>query len=235
MSETKSHTLLVQAAKNGAVDGVRRLHEKIKIPPDDLNEAFIQAETYGQLECLDVLKSKIDLTIQDRAIGAAAANNHAQCLRYLMNPQPNSNGVYGALPERGYTLPLLIAAKHGHVECMNVLLPVSDPQYFWLVLNEAAKQGCVHGVELLLAQKCIEYTDMETPLLCAAVYSHLNCVDALYPLADVQKTLENLNLYYSSCKNQWRFLEERYYAEQQKIVLNACIETPSTTTRVSKL
>lgn len=76
---------------------------------------------------------------------------------------------------------------------------------------------------------------METALLCAAVYSHFDCVDVLYPLADVKKTLENLNLYYSSRKDQWRFLEERYYAEQQKIVLNACIETPNTTTRVSKL
>lgn len=235
MSANNFHTLLVQAAKNGAVDEVRRLHENVEILPYNLNKAFIQAAKHGQLECLNVLKSKIDLNTQDRAIGAAAANNHAQCVRYLMNPQPNSNGVYGTVQRATNTLPLLIAAEHGHVECMNVLLPVSDPQYLWLVLNEAAKQGCLHGVELLLAQNCIEYMVMETALLCAAVYSHFDCVDVLYPLADVKKTLENLNLYYSSRKDQWRFLEERYYAEQQKIVLNACIETPNTTTRVSKL
>lgn len=116
--------------------------------------------------------------VYNTALQAAARNGQVDCVAALMEVTKN------------HTDALIDAADHGHVECVRVLIPGSDPK--------------ANGSEALL---------------CAALGGHVSCMDALYAVSNVRTVLNNLHTYYIESYNMWIILNERFEAEQQKTAL----------------
>lgn len=224
---------LIAAAETGQLSEVQRLLGVVD-DTDTCNEAFVRAGKHGQLDCLKELRAhNICLESLNAVVGWAALHGHTECLEYVMNRDQHSNGRHTQTPTK--RLPLELAAQYRNVECVKLLIGVSSCEAGSAALIAAAKSGCVKSVELLL-QGNFEFMGVNLALYFAALNTNCDCVDALYPLANVQQTLEQLNTTQARYKNSWRFLEERYCAEQQNIVLNTAVETSQPTVmRVSKL
>ena len=92
----------------------------------------------------------------------------------------------GAAPMCDSSQALQLAAKNGHVECVKLLLPVSDPQADeWYALRAAAHAGHVECVRLLLPMSDAKARDSQA-LRYAAHYGHVECVRMLLPASDAK-------------------------------------------------
>lgn len=194
---------------------------------DDNNFALCEAAQDGDEAKVARLVQLCDPSwCENAALREAVENNHVGCVQLLIpKSQPHENDSWA----------MRDAAKYGYFECLKLLLPVSDPRDLGETLENAARAGCAHSVAFVL-----EYIDdlhtITGALEVAAVNSHHDCVDVLYPKADVSLALHNLKTYYSHYQDEWLPLYERYNAEQQKIVLTTCVDTSKTTaTRRAKI
>ena len=222
---------LIVAAETGQLSEVQRLLCVVN-DTDMCNEAFVRAGKHGRLDCLKELhKDKISLQSLNKVVGWSAVHGHTECLEYAMNREQHSNGRHLQTPTK--RLPLELAAQNRNVECVKLLIGVSSVEACSAALIAAAKSGCAKSVELLLREN-MELVDINQALYFAAFHTNYDCVDALYPLGNVPLTLKQLNTNQAPYKKSWGFLEERYCAEQQKIVLHAAVGK-ATAHRISKL
>lgn len=77
-----------------------------------------------------------------------------------------------------------MAACHGHAECVDLLIPVSDPKNgnSW-ALRHAAENGHAECVKLLIPVSDPK-SENSGPLYLAARHGHANCVKLLLPVSD---------------------------------------------------
>lgn len=116
----------------------------------------------------------------------AAAAGDAEKTRKLLSD--------GACAGHGHSLPLRLASRKGHRECVEQLIPSSSG---WGVgqssagrisaLEEAAGQGRRGCVELLISAPGME-PDVWMGLTHAAFWCQLDCVDLLLPLIGVERS-----------------------------------------------
>ena len=194
---------------------------------DDNNFALCEAVQDGDEAEVARLAQLCDPSwCENAALREAVENNHVGCVQLLIpKSQPHDNESWA----------MRDAARLGHFECLKLLLPVSAPSDLDETLENAARSGCARSVAFVL-----EYVDdlhtITGALEIAAVNAHCECVDVLYPKADVCLALHNLKEYYSHYHDEWLPLQDRYDAEQQKTVLHGCVDTPKTTaTRRAKI
>lgn len=121
----------------------------------------------------------------------AAADGDANNTRKLLSE--------GACAAHGLSLPLCLAARNGHRECVALLIPGSSgwgvgqhSQGILSPLEEAAGQGRRECVELLISAPGIE-PDAWAGLAQAAFWGQASCVNLLLPLIGAEQ-LEDLML-----------------------------------------
>lgn len=131
---------------------------------------------------------------------------------------------------------LRTAAVHGRYECVKLLMGVSDPNDFPFALESASMGGCHKSVALVL-QQVSDVKSVTKALETAVINEHYDCVDILYPRADVGAALERLQLIKKShpYKKCWRPVQDRYDAEQQNTVLREAVGDMQPSSRSAKI
>ena len=113
------------------------------------------------------------------------------------------------------------AARHNHANCVELLVSECSSGSVGWVLNELIRENCVKGVVCVL-----EYVDnirvFNAALGMSALCNQQECLNILYPLADVPLVLRSLREQYYSYN--FNSLENMYNAEQQKTVLTCAVE-----------
>lgn len=193
---------------------------------DDNNYELCDAATEGDFDEVVRLVQLCDARWgYNAALRDAAENGHAQCVEVLI---PHST------PKENDSWALREACENGHFECVKLLLPHSDPNDFCVALENAAREGCAKSVDLILPQVS-NVVALTSALEIAAINGHYDCVEVLYPHANVGRALNNLHEYYSRYKDNWSGLQDRFDAEQQKIVLEQVVDTPLPPSRLKKM
>lgn len=86
------------------------------------------------------------------------------------------------------------AAAHGHVECVKMLIPVSNPKHNdSSALQWAAANGYVACVKELIPVSEPKTHNNEA-LVAAAFYGHHECVDLLFDVCNPEDALEELKM-----------------------------------------
>lgn len=83
------------------------------------------------------------------------------------------------------------AASWGHIECLRLLLPVSEPKYYNSSVISAAMQGHAECMSLLIGASDPQDCHSEA-LYEACFYKRQNCIDILIPLSDCYSVLQKL-------------------------------------------
>ncbi len=191
------------------------------------NYLLCEAAAEGNVEEVARLVQLCDARwCENAALREAACGNYPLCVELLILHSTAHDNDSWALRD---------AAEKGHHECVKLLIDVSDPDDFPIVLENATRAGCSKSVALVL-QYVSNIRIVTAALEIAVMNSHYDCVDVLYPGANVVAALENLTSYYPHCQKFWQPLQDRYNAEQQKIALNSAVEsTHIPTPRSSKM
>lgn len=214
---------LVAAAKCGQLECVRYLVEHTQASNND-SRALRRAAQHGQLKVVQFLLPLSDPTAHNsEAVVKAAWEGHLDCVAYLIAHSDieaqDNDALYGA-SGRGhggivkmllhYTRDfdgrcLMRAAANGHMDCVQLLLPHSDPQ----ANNSRA-----------LAE--------------AFLSSEWAIFDLLYPHSNATEAVRFIPTYTLNKDNiieQW----EKWVAACQKQILNATVEHTSANTRGRKI
>lgn len=120
------------------------------------DELFIDAAKNGDVEQLQQLMAHIEpgTKTTDRAIRWALRNGHTQCVKMLAPiclhlAGPSASNVLLTLT------PLMLAAEMGNVECLEFLLPLSNPRdHDSQALWRAGENGHVDCLNILLPLCC---------------------------------------------------------------------------------
>jgi len=193
--------------------------------------AIKTAATYGSLQCLERLLNFHTPTDSNSAMWGAASGGHLSCMRLLLP-------YFDAVSDRNKSLDAAI--RHGNPDGVRLLLQMCDPSLDgWRIVetaiavqNVACVQAlipCVHPQAqdlnniLLKAlsdseilQACLKFFYAKTnPEALARAFHHNkhSCVDLLFPMSDVPKSIEILKMMGS---NKSEELESRW---QQHILL----------------
>lgn len=164
------------------------------------------------------------LKVVEGAVMLAVQHNSVACLEVLVSTHPllqHTNAFY-------------FAAHSGLLECVQLLSPHVTKATFGQALESAARDGRTSTV-VFLSEKVEEQSFFNTALRTAALYQQYDCVDVLYPLAQIDEVVRLLHQYFIGRRPDWSFLEERYNAEQQKTTLVGAVGAGGHTSRVSKL
>lgn len=86
---------------------------------------------------------------------------------------------------------LIRAASLGQAECVELLIPVSDPECYDQALNNAAIQGHAECVNLLIPVSNPQHHYINA-LYQACFYQHQDCIDLLIPVSDCDSVFETL-------------------------------------------
>lgn len=122
---------------------------------------------------------------------------------------------------------LRLAARGGHVECVKLLIPVSDPATDNSVaLAAAAMNGHLECVRVLLPVSNPRDNN-SLSLQWACQNNHLACFDLLYPFSDPVAALKILRKHLERPETSVRLLRERIEAERQHTVLANAIGSKS--------
>lgn len=90
----------------------------------------------------------------------------------------------GGDPTANGSTALCWAAKHGHAECVELLIPCSDARSFnSYAIRQAASRGHLECVKLLIPVSDPK-ADNSYALLWASVHGHIECVKLLIPFSD---------------------------------------------------
>lgn len=164
------------------------------------------------------------LKIVEGAVMLAVKHNRVACLDVLVSTHP-------LLP---YTNAFYAAALNGLLECVQLLSPYVTKAAYGQALISAAADGHTSTV-VFLSHKIEEQSFLNTALRNAALYQQYDCVNVLYPLAQIDEVLRLLHKYFINRRPDWGFLEERYNAAQQKTTLVGAVGAVEHTSLVSKL
>jgi len=117
------------------------------------------------------------------------------------------------------------AAENGHWECVELLIPVSDPKDRHSdALQVAAHEGHSRCVELLIPVSDPKALNCWA-LRWAAINGYTECVELLYPVSDPVEALNILQKDYPDDYSKWKTLYEMIEAERVRNTLNAEIGT----------
>lgn len=114
---------------------------------------------------------------------------------------------------------LRVAAYHGHVECVKALIPVSDPKASDSVaLVAATKNRHIECVRLLIGVSNPKDFNSEA-LQYACLNNDQDCFDLLYDVSDPIAALNRLQKNSGVCDANMRLLKERLEANRQNGVI----------------
>jgi len=127
-------------------------------------------------------------------------------------------------PTNYHSRALLKAVRQKHVECVQMLIPVSNPNDCNIILVEAVKIGYRPNIELLIAAADPKFNDSEA-LYCATQMRNDDIIEMLIDISDVDVVLRDFkNVYPVGEEWAWERLDVIVEARRQKDVLNAAIE-----------
>jgi len=192
------------------------------------NTLLCDAASLGHTDEVARLVQLCDARWRDNAaLRAAAKNGHTRCVELLI---PHSSA------QDNESWALRSAASYGHYECVKLLMGVSHPDDFPMILGAAAQAGCRKSVALVL-QHVSNVESITEALETAVIHKHYDCVDILYPRADVGAALDRLlNDFYSArYEHCWRPVRDRYNAEQQNTVLREAVHDARPSSRTAKI
>lgn len=150
---------LARAAWRGDIIHIRALLAQGPDSTLDRSSALSLAAEMGHAECVNALIPGSDSAALSQALQAAALAGRHDCLQALIeapNPLPPRHALPGELapwerPKDARSLALRKAAREGHARCVELLIPVSNPNaQRWSPLILAAQRGRDRCVELLL-------------------------------------------------------------------------------------
>lgn len=147
--------------------------------------------------------------LNNLALREAACCGHTRCVELLI---PHSSA------RDNNSLALREAAANGRHECVKLLMGVSDPNDFPNILRYAAQGGCHKSLALMLPHVS-DAKSVTVALETAVIHKRYDCVDVLYPHANVGAALESLTNSYAHYQKFWQPLQDRYDAEQQNATL----------------
>lgn len=126
------HTQLVEAARNGNADDVRRFIPLCD-PKHNHSEALCAAAENGHAECVALLIPLSNPKAQGyHPLRLACMNNHIDCVRLFLHSTPTDDK----------SLPLQECVRHQHFECLELLIPFCALHaHNGLPLRTAAHEG----------------------------------------------------------------------------------------------
>lgn len=174
---------LVEAAKNGDVERVRRLLP-VSDPKAGKSFALRLAAVNGHEECVRLLLPGSDPKAEDsQALRLAAGNGHEECVRLLLpHSDPNAEN-YKALRW---------AAENGHVECVKHLLAQSAPLVeMGQMLQEVIDDGHAKVAALLIAQapKLLDGINLSKGLAVSIAKGHADMAGLLSSIVEQRELL----------------------------------------------
>ena len=138
-------------------------------------------------------------------------------------------------PKEQHSQALLQAVRKIHVDCIKVLIPVSNPKDYNDLFLEAVKVGHEPSIELLMAVADPKFNDSEA-LFWSTEMRNSDIIDMLIDVSDVNVVLRNLKKEYSADESwAWECLEEILKARHQKDVLTAAVEEIQTVFQKRKM
>ena len=171
--------LLIDSAISGNLTVINDLLAKGVDPRLGSSSALRKAASNGHVECVKALIPVSDPTADhcDAAVGAAASGR-AECLRLLL---PLCGGAF--LPD-ALADSLVWSSQNGHSECVKILLDFCSPDSNTkaAALSLAAEHGRLECLLLLLPASPSLANDSE-PLRLASKHGASDCVRALLPVS----------------------------------------------------
>ena len=125
---------------------------------------------------------------------------------------------------------LKMAAQNGRSECVSLLMKIKHPVYD---INNALRLAAIHGhvdCVTLLIPLADPKEDNSQALFAAATYGRTACMDALLVVSDVHKVVHRLRSSNPDSPQVWQHLEEREIKRQRECL----IQSVDTTTVVCK-
>jgi hypothetical protein len=101
-----------------------------------------------------------------------------------------------------------------------LLLPATDPTYYYRALDFAAMEGHRDCVEILMS--VVNTDERSNALRIASRYSRHDIVDVLFEVSDVDTALDILMGQYPNTPQYWQYLKDKveaFHAQQQNQVL----------------
>lgn len=189
------------------------------------NFSLCEAAAEGNVDDVSRLVQLCDASWFDNlALREAACGGHTRCVELLI---PHSSVHKNSLALRE-------AAANGRHECVKILIGVCDPNDFPNILQSVVRGGCSKSVALVLQQ--VSNIEIITAALeIAAIHNRCDCVDLLYPHANVGAALESLTNSYAHYQKFWQPLQNRYDAEQQNTVLREAVRDVQHSARSAKI
>ena len=127
-------------------------------------------------------------------------------------------------PKNHHSRALLKAVRQKHMDCGQLLIPVSNPHDCNTILVEAVKVGYGPNIELLIAADDPKYNDSEA-LYCATEMRTDDIIQMLIDVSDVDVVLRDLkNLYTAGEAGVWERLEAIVEARHQNKLLHKHID-----------
>lgn len=137
-------------------------------------------------------------------------------------------------PKANKSLAMHQCVKHQHTECLKILLPFSDANSCsGLALSNAAHDGYTEGVRLLIPLSDLEMRTRALAL--AAGMEHMDCVELLYPVSDPLEAVRRMKMVYMpKVAKSWEVLE-RMIAQEQNDTLRAAVNNGEYRHRARKM
>lgn len=137
---------LLDAAENGRVKLIKNILSLVNHSDINSNEALARAMAYEHWKCVDLLTPFLKPENTDDILIKAAAKNRIKLVKILIpfSTEPTSKGWA-----------LRAAAENGHLQCVKLLIPVSDPKVKNTgidgALIDAARNGDMKILKLLIS------------------------------------------------------------------------------------
>lgn len=135
---------------------------------------------------------------------------------HLIPMTPNEKFDNSVLNEK--SLPILKAAYYGHVDCVKLLIPVTEKTWIHSALSVAVERNNIECVKLLM-RACDPKERNSLPLQLAAEHNNEECIALLYDVSDPVQALKTL-LSRTSNRNHWSVLKQRLDDERLRDVLS---------------
>lgn len=171
---------------------------------NEYNQKIVDVSGSGDTVGLEYLLTRSpSVSAQIDALWMAALSGKDGCVRLLIDAlypllDQDKDFVYQAL---------LYAADGGNSQCINLLLPFSSIVHNTMALKQAAKHGYVECVTTLIPVSEPRFNSSEA-LRHAAKRGHNGCVDALYCVSQPFEALEQLRGRHPDKRYKWEYLEQ---------------------------
>ena len=119
--------------------------------------------------------TNLNIYIFIQQINEAAVCGNVEQLKTLITKF--NNNVY-------YNKALHLACFYGYKDCVEILIPFSDPKYNYIALNSASKNGHIECVKLLIPVSDSK-TKHSVALYWSAKNNNIECAKLLLPHSDI--------------------------------------------------